>query len=305
MPEARLNRRGFIAGVVAAGFAVTAAPVLSQAIHTSTDGLEAGDIEVTTKDGKIPAYYAVPKGKGKRPVIYVVAEIWGLHEHIKDVCRRLAHKGYFAIANEPYSRIGQLWKLTDIKEVLAGANKLTDEQAFSDIDATVDWAAKHKLAAGSKLGITGFCRGGSMVWMYCAHSKRVKAGVAFYGPFLPTPPAMPLGVLDIADQLKAPVLGLYGGADQGIPLDTVERMRAALKAFGKDKQSIIHVYPDAPHGFNADYRPSYRKEVAADAWKRAFAWFKSTASRCEVRTTHSTLKKGALGRLFFHFVWGV
>jgi carboxymethylenebutenolidase len=275
VPEARLNRRGFIAGVVAAGFAVTAAPVLSQAITTSTDGLEAGDIEVLTKLGSIPAYYAVPKGKGKRPVILVVPEIWGLHEHIKDVCRRLAHKGYFAIANEPYSRIGQLWKLEDIKEVIAGANKLTDEQAFIDNDGTVDWAAKHKLAAGSKLGVTGFCRGGRMVWMYSAYSKRVKAGVAFYGPFLPTPPAMPLGVLDIADQLKAPVLGLYGGADQGIPLDTVERMRAALKAFGKDKESIIHVYPDAPHGFNADYRPSYRKEVAEDAWKRAFAWFKS------------------------------
>jgi carboxymethylenebutenolidase len=274
VPEARLNRRKFVQGVIAAGFAVTAAPVLSQAIHTSTDGLEAGDIEVAGRFGSFPAYYAVPKGKGKRPVILVVPEIWGLHEHIKDVCRRLAHKGYFAIANEPYSRIGQLWKLTDIKEVLAGANKLTDEQAFIDNDGTVDWAMKHKLANG-KLGITGFCRGGRMVWMYSAYSPRVKAGVAFYGPFLPTPPAMPLGVLDIADQLKAPVLGLYGGADQGIPLDTVERMRAALKAFGKDKQSIIHVYPDAPHGFNADYRPSYRKDVAEDAWKRAFAWFKS------------------------------
>ena len=275
VPEARLNRRGFIAGVIAAGFAVTAAPVLSQAIKTSTEGLEAGDIEVTTRLGSIPAYYAVPKGKGKRAVILVVPEIWGLHEHIKDVCRRLAHKGYFAIANEPYSRIGQLWKLTDIKEVIAGANKLTDEQAFIDIDGAADWAGKHKLGAGNKMGITGFCRGGRMVWMYSAYSKRIKAGVAFYGPFLPTPPAMPLGVLDIADQLKAPVLGLYGGADQGIPLDTVERMRAALKAFGKDKQSMIHVYPDAPHGFNADYRPSYRKEIAEDAWKRAFAWFKS------------------------------
>ena len=275
VPEARLNRRGFIAGVVAAGFAVTAAPVLSQAITTSTDGLEAGDIDVVTKLGSIPAYYAVPRNKGKRPIILVVPEIWGLHEHMKDVCRRLAHKGYFAISAEPYSRIGQLWKLTEIKDVLAGANKLTDEQAFIDLDGAADWASKHKLGAGNKMGITGFCRGGRMVWMYSAYSKRIKAGVAFYGPFLPTPPAMPLGVLDIADQLKAPVLGLYGGADQGIPLDTVERMRAALKAFGKDKESIIHVYPDAPHGFNADYRPSYRKDISEDAWKRAFAWFKS------------------------------
>ncbi len=275
VPEAHLDRRAFIAGCIAAGFAVTAAPVMAQAIKTSADGLETGDIEITTRYGTIPAYYAVPKGKGKRPVILVVPEIWGLHEHIKDVCRRLAHHGYFAIANEPYSRIGQLWKLTDIKEVLAGANKLTDEQAFIDNDGTVDWAAKHKLGNGAKLGVTGFCRGGRMVWMYSAYSKRVKAGVAWYGPFLPTPPAMPLGVLDIADHLKAPVLGLYGGADQGIPLDHVERMRAALHAFGKDKQSLIHVYPGAPHGFNADYRPSYRKADSDDGWQRAFAWFKS------------------------------
>jgi carboxymethylenebutenolidase len=274
VPEARLNRRGFIKGVVAAGFAVTAAPVLSQAIRTDTNGLEAGDVTISSPNGNFPAYYAVPKGKGKRPVIVVVPEIWGLHEHIKDVCRRVAKAGYFAISNEPYSRIGELWKLTEIKEVLAGANKLTDEVAFKDIDATVAWAGKHKLANAGKLGITGFCRGGRMVWMYSAYSPKVKAGVAFYGPFLPTPPAMTLGALDIADQLKAPVLGLYGGADQGIPLDTVERMRAGLKAFGKDKQSVIHVYPDAPHGFNADYRPSYRKEIAADAWKRAYAWFK-------------------------------
>ncbi|MEI6719488.1 MAG: dienelactone hydrolase family protein [Betaproteobacteria bacterium] len=274
MPEAGLDRRGFIAGVIAAGFAVTAAPVMAQAITTPMDGLEGGDIEIATTFGTVPGYYAVPKGKGKRPVILVVAEIWGLHEHIKDVCRRLAKQGCFAIANEPYARIGQLWKLTEIKDVLAGANKLTDEQAFLDLDGTVAWAAKHKLADANKLGITGFCRGGRMVWMYSAYSKKVKAGVAWYGPFLPTPPAMPQGALDIADQLKAPVLGLYGGADQGIPQATVERMQAALLAFGKEKESIIHVYPDTPHGFNADYRPSYRKKESEDAWKRAFAWFK-------------------------------
>jgi carboxymethylenebutenolidase len=274
VPEAKLNRRGFIAGVIAAGFAVTSAPVLSQAIRTSTDGLEAGDITIPSGNGSIPGYYAVPKGKGKRPVVIVVPEIWGLHEHIKDVVRRVAKMGYFAIASEPYSRIGELWKLTEIKEVLAGANKLDDAQAFKDIDASVSWASKHKLANTGKLGITGFCRGGRMVWMYSAYNPKVKAGVAWYGPFLPTPPAMPLGALDIADQLKVPILGLYGGADQGIPMATVERMRAALLAFGKDKQSVIHVYPDAPHGCHADYRPSYRKDTAADGWKRANAWFK-------------------------------
>ena len=274
VPQASLDRRGFIAGVIAAGFAVSAAPVLAQAIKTPMDGLEGGEVQIPVAGGNIPGYYAVPKGGGKHAVVMVVPEIWGLHEHIKDVCRRVAKAGYFAVANEPYSRIGDLWKLPDIKDVLAGANKLTDEQAFSDNDATVAWAGKHKRGHGAKLGITGFCRGGRMVWMYTAHNKKVKAGVAWYGPFLPTPPAMPNGALDIADQLHGKVLGLYGGADQGIPVATVERMRAALHAFGKDKESIIHVYPDAPHGFNADYRPSYRKDTAADGWKRMLAWFK-------------------------------
>lgn len=274
VPESKLDRRGFIAGVIAAGFAVTAAPVMAQAIKTSADGLEAGDIQIPSGNGTVPAYYAVQKGKGKRPVVIVVAEIWGLHEHIKDVCRRLAKAGYFAIANEPYFRIGELWKLTEIKDVLAGANKLDDDRAFLDIDATVAWASKHPLGNGGKLGITGFCRGGRMVWMYSAYNKKVKAGVAWYGGLNQMPPAMPLSPLDIADQLKAPVLGLYGGADSGIPIVMVERMRAALLAFGKEKESMIHVYPDMPHAFNADYRPSYRKEAAEDGWKRMNAWFK-------------------------------
>ena len=158
--------------------------------------------------------------------------------------------------------------------MLAGANKLNDDVAFLDIDATVGWAGKHALGNAGKLGITGFCRGGRMVWMYSAYSKKVKAGVAWYGPFMPTPPAMPQGALDIADELKAPVLGLYGGADQGIPVAHVERMKAALHAFGKEKMAQFHVYPDAPHGFNADYRPSYRKADSEDGWKRATAWFK-------------------------------
>ncbi len=269
VPDSRVDRRGFIAGVIAAGFAVTAEPIMAQAIKTSTDGLEAGDIKI----GDIPAYYAVPKGKGKRPVVVVVAEIWGLHEYVKDTCRRLAKAGYFAIANEPYFRLGELWKMTEIKEVLAAANKLDDATAFADLDATVGWAAKHKLANAGRLGVTGFCRGGRMVWMYTAHSKKVKAGVAWYGG-MGTTPAQPLTPLDIADKLNAPVLGLYGGADTGIPVVMVERMRAALFAFGKEKESIIHVYDGMPHAFHADYRPSYRKEAADDGWKRMLAWFK-------------------------------
>jgi carboxymethylenebutenolidase len=270
LPDVQVDRRGFVAACLAAGFAVTAEPLLAQAIRTPMDGLEGGD----TKIGEIPAYYAVPRSKGKRPVVLVVGEIWGNHEHIKDVVRRLAKAGYFAVANEPYFRIGELWKMTDIKEVIASANKLQDEQALKDLDAVVAWAEKHPRANASRLGITGFCRGGRTVWMYTAHNKKVDAGVAWYGSLMPSPPAMPTGPLDVADRIDRPVLGLYGGADQGIPQDHVERMRAALKAFGNDEKSQIHVYDDMPHAFNADYRPSYRKEAAEDGWKRMLAWFK-------------------------------
>ena len=270
VPDVRVDRRGFVAACLAAGFAVTAEPVLAQAIKTSMEGLDGGDIKI----GDIPAYYAVPKTGGKRPVVLVVAEIWGLHEHIKDVVRRVAKDGYFAVANEPYFRIGELWKMEDIKQVLAGSNQLADEQAFKDLDAVVAWANKQPRANTEKLAITGFCRGGRMVWMYSAHQKKLDAGVAWYGALNSTPPAMPQAPADVAGNLNAPVLGLYGGADQGIPPEAVEKMRAALKAAGKDKQSQIHVYEGMPHGFNADYRPSYRKESAEDGWKRMLAWFK-------------------------------
>jgi carboxymethylenebutenolidase len=271
VPDVQVDRRGFVAACLAAGFAVTAEPLLAQAIKTPMDGLEGGD----SKIGDIPIYYAVPKGKGKRPVVLVVGEIWGNHEHIKDVVRRVAKAGYFAVANEPYFRIGELWKMTDIKEILAGANKLTDEQAFADLDAVVAWAGKNPRANVSRLGITGFCRGGRMVWMYTAHNKKVDAAVAWYGGLNPMPPAQPLTPIDVADKIDRPVLGLYGGADQGIPLERVEMMRAGLKAFGNDKKSMIHVYEGMPHAFNADYRPSYRKGPAEDGWKRALAWFKA------------------------------
>lgn len=270
LPDVQVDRRGFIAAAIAAGFAVTAEPVLAQAIHTPMDGLVGGD----TKIGEIPAYYAVPKGADKRPVVLVVGEIWGNHEHIKDMVRRIAKAGYFAVANEPYFRLGDLAKMTEIKEVIAAANKLADEQAFADLDATLAWAERHPRANARKLGITGFCRGGRMVWMYTAHQKKVDAGVAWYGSLMPIPPAMPTGPLDVTDRIDRPVLGLYGGADQGIPMSHLERMRAGLQAFGNDKKSQIHVYDGMPHAFNADYRPSYRKEAAGDGWKRMLAWFK-------------------------------
>jgi carboxymethylenebutenolidase len=272
LPDVHVDRRGFVAACIAAGFAVTAEPLLAQAIKTPMDGLDGGD----TKIGEIPAYYAVPKSGGKRPVVLVVAEIWGLHEHIKDVVRRVAKEGYFAVANEPYFRQGELWKLEDIKQVMAGANQLSDEQAFKDLDATVAWVGKQARGNTDKLGITGFCRGGRMVWMYSAHQKKIDAGVAWYGGLSAAPPAISSTPLDIVDKLSAPVLGLYGGADQGIPVEQVEKLRAALKN-SKDKkaqQSQIQLYEGMPHGFNADYRPSYRKETAEDAWKRMLAWFK-------------------------------
>jgi carboxymethylenebutenolidase len=269
LPDVQVDRRGFVAACIAAGFAVTAEPLLAQAIKTSMDGLDGGDVKI----GDMPAYYAVPKGKGKRPVVIVVPEIWGLHEYIKDTVRRLGKAGYFAVSNDPYFRMGELWKLTDVKEVLGKALTLSDSQAFADLDRVVAWTEKHARANASKLGITGFCIGGRMVWMYTAHQKKVDAGVAWYGSLSPRG-AMPQTPIDVTDKIDRPVLGLYGGADQGIPLDLVERMRAGLLAFGNDKKSTIHVYEGMPHAFHADYRPSYRKEAADDGWKRMLAWFK-------------------------------
>ena len=275
VPKVSFSRRGFIASSLASGFALAAGPVVGQTvINTPADGLDAGVAQIPVSGGNLPVYFVSPKKAGKYPVVIVIPEIWGMHEHIRDVTRRLGKAGYFAVTLEPYFRMGDLTRIADIKEVLAKANSLTDEQMLSDLDALVAWSDKQPRANPKKLGITGFCRGGRTVWMYTAHSQRIKAGVAWYGGLSPTPPAQPLTPIDVTDKLNAPVLGLYGGADQGIPLELVERMRAGLLAFGKDKQSIIHVYPDTPHAFNADYRPSYRKEAAQDGWKRMLAWFK-------------------------------
>jgi carboxymethylenebutenolidase len=271
MPQTPLDRRGFIAAAIAAGFAVSAEPVLAQAIRTPMDGLEGGDVKV----GELPAYYAVKKGSGKRPVVIVIPEIWGMHEYQKDICRRLAKVGYFGVSLDPFFRSGDLSKVTEIKQVLAGANALSDQQAFADLDSLVAWAEKHPRANAGKLGLTGMCRGGRMVWMYTAHNKKIDAAVAWYGPTYAEPTSLkPQNPVDVTDKIDRPVLGLYAGADQGIPMDHVDRMRAGLQAFGHDKKSQIHVYPDVPHAFHADYRPTYRKEQAEDGWKRMLAWFK-------------------------------
>jgi carboxymethylenebutenolidase len=274
-PDVRFTRRGFIASSLATGFALGAGPVMAQtAIKTSEDGLEVGAARIPVQGGDLPAYFAAPKKAGRRAAVIVIPEIFGMHEYQKDICRRLAKAGYYAITLDPYFRKGDLTKISEFKEVLAAANTLEDAQMLADLDALVAWVEKQPKANAKKLGITGMCRGGRTVWMYVAHSKKIKAGVAWYGGLNPAPPAMPLTPLDVADQLHAPVLGLYGGADQGIPLEMVERMRAALLAFGKDKESVIHVYAGMPHAFHADYRPSYRKEAAEDGWKRMLAWFK-------------------------------
>ncbi len=269
------SRREFLVAAAAAGIALSVRPVSAQTmIVTPSDGLEVGDSKITARDGiPIPVYFAAPQRAGKFPTVLVIPEIWGAHEHIKDVARRLAKAGYFALVVEPYTRIGDLTKLTEIKDVMAAANKLTDEQCFADLDVALEWAGKQPKADLARLGITGFCRGGRTTWMYTAHNPRIKAGVAWYGGLNANPPAQPKTPIDIAGQLHAPVLGLYGGKDQGIPQAAVDKLKAALKAAGKDKESQIHVYPDAGHAFNADYRPSYRKEEAQDGWKRMLAWF--------------------------------
>lgn len=277
LPTTTFDRRSFLVSAAASGIALAARPVAAQTmIVTPMDGLDGGDIEVPSFDRRIPAYVAMPKTAGRHPVILVSQEIFGVHEHIKDVCRRLAHSGYFAIAPELYVRQGDPRQYTDIPTLLKEVvSKVPDEQVMKDFDACVAYAAAHPKADAKRIGITGFCYGGRVVWLYCAHSNRVKAGVAWYGRLVgAATPLTPKHPIDIADQLAAPVLGLYGGADQGIPLDTVERMRAALRAYGKGHESIIHVYDGAPHAFNADYRPSYRKEAAQDGWQRMLDWFR-------------------------------
>ncbi len=273
LPKTNWSRRGFVVTTLASGFALSVRPVTAETITTSAEGLEAGEVKIPTADGEMPAYRAMPSKGDNFPVVLVVQEIFGVHEHIKDICRRLAKEGYLAIAPELYARQGDVSKLTDFQEIISKVvSKVPDKQVMSDLDASVAWAKKNK-GDTSKLAVTGFCWGGRIVWLYSAHNPDLKAGVAWYGRLVGMEDDLhPKHPQDIADQLKAPVLGLYGGADQGIPNDTVEKMQAALKEAGGKSQ--IKLYPDTPHGFHADYRPSYRKEQAEDGWKRMLAWFK-------------------------------
>lgn len=267
-----VSRRGFTATTLAVGFAAAVRPVSAQTITTDDRGLDAGVVEIPTAEGKIPAYRAMPKGAGPFPVVLVVQEIFGVHEHIKDLCRRLAKLGYYAIAPELFFRQGDVSKETDFRRIIGNVvSKVPDAQVMSDLDSAVALAKSEK-GDDTRVAITGFCWGGRIVWLYAAHSPALKAGVAWYGRLVgDTDELHPKNAIDVAAQLKAPVLGLYGGADTGIPVDTVDRMREAAKAGSTEVE--LHVYPDAPHAFNADYRPSYRKIEAENGWERMLAWF--------------------------------
>ena len=271
-----LSRRGFFmsaSAAAAAGYTLAAGPVRADVIKTDTSGLATGDVKIKVVDGEMPGYFARPAGVSNPPVVLVAMEIFGLHEYIKDVTRRLAKLGAFAVAPDYYYRKGaDLTKITDIPQLLPIVNSKPDAELLSDLDSTVAWA-KSQGGDTAKLGIIGFCRGGRTVWEYAAHSSTLKAGAAFYGPPVDPPnPLWPKSPTQLASEMKAPVLGLYGEADTGIPVATVEALKAALAAANKPAE--FKIYPEAPHGFHADYRGSYRKDAAEDAWKQAQAWFK-------------------------------
>jgi carboxymethylenebutenolidase len=266
-------RRGFVTSGLVSGFTLATARVEAQAIHTDATGLEAGEVRVPVKDGALPAYAARPTGSGRFPIVLVVEEIFGVHEYIKDICRRLAKLGYLAVAGEYYARLGDLSAMTDGGQIVRDViSKAPDGQMMSDMDAVAKWAAAGQ-GDPTRLGIVGFCRGGRNVWLYAAHNPTLKAAVAFYGPVSgATSTIQPRTPLDLAAELKCPLLGLYGGQDTGIPEPTLREAETRARAAGRTVEIVV--YPDAPHGFHADYRPSYRRADAEDAWARMLAWFR-------------------------------
>lgn len=269
----QLTRRTFIVGSLAAGFALAALPVSAQTITTDTKGLVAGEVKIPVEGGEIPGYRAMPQAGGPFATVLVVHEIFGVHEHIKDICRRLAKSGYFAVAPALFAREGDVARLSDIQQIMKVVATVPDRQVASDLDATVAWVETTDHADTKRLGIVGFCWGGRQVWLYATHNPNLRAGVAWYGPLRrPKTDLTPEGPLDLVSKINAPVLGLYGGADPNIPMSQIDEMRAALKAAGKPSEIVV--YPDTPHGFNADYRPSYRPKQARDGWRRMDAWFK-------------------------------
>lgn len=269
-----LSRRGFLVTSLATGFALASTPLMAQAISTSTRGLVAGEVSVPVKGGHIPAYRAMPAKPGKHPTIVVIQEIFGVHEHIKDICRRLAKMGYYAIAPELFARQGDVSKMSDIGEILSQVvAKVPDAQVFADLDSSIAFAKASGHADTKKLGTLGFCYGGRMVWLYNQHNPRVKAGVAYYGLLSGLKSEIKANdPIDIASSLKVPTLGLYAGSDSFIPDAVVDQMRAELQK--SNSGSDIVVFPGLNHGFNADYRPTYDKAAADYAWKLASDWLK-------------------------------
>jgi carboxymethylenebutenolidase len=277
MPTTDFSRRGFVVTSLTAGFALAVQPVMAQTvITTDSSGLTAGEVQIPVADGTIPAYRAMPQSGGPFPTVLVVQEIFGVHEHIKDVCRRFAKLGYLAVAPALYARQGDVLKLSDMKDIMPIVAKVPDAEVLSDLDATAVWMAANQ-GDTKRLGVTGFCWGGRIVWLYAAHNPALKAAVAWYGPLTrPTNELQTTNPPDLVKDLKAPVLGLYGGADAGIPLADIEKMRDLVKEAPKPCEIVI--YPDTPHGFHADYRPSYRPEAAQDGWKRLQEWFKKNGA---------------------------
>ena len=277
-PSRDFSRRDFVRASVGTGFAAAVLPVMAQTvIKTDSAGLLVGEVMIPVGDFKLPAYRAAPLGKPNAPVVLVISEIFGVHEHIADVARRLAQQGYFAVAPELFVRQGDAGAYGEIAKLLSEVvNKVPDAQVMADLDATAAWA-KGQGANASRLGITGFCWGGRITWLYAAHNPTVKAGVAWYGRLQGALTALnPAQPIDRVNQLNGPVLGLYGGQDSGIPVESVNAMKAALaNGSAAAKKSQFVVYPEAPHAFHADYRPSYRKDAADDGWQRCLAWFKS------------------------------
>src|SRR5450755_1007281 len=274
------SRRHVLMTTLSTGFALAVSPIAASALTTDSDELEAGEVKIPTSAGDVPGYRARPlKPKGKVPVILVVHEIFGVHEHIKDVCRRFAKEGFYAIAPELFARQGDVSKMTDFKEIHDKVvSKVPDAQVLSDLDAALAFAKKDPHVDASKLSITGFCWGGRIVWLYAAHQPALKAGVAWYGKIVGDKDDLhPRNPTDIVAELKAPILGLYGGKDQSIPVDTVQQQAQALAASSNAsaKASSIHIYPDAGHAVFADYRPSYQQESAEDGWKRLNDWLKT------------------------------
>lgn len=270
-----LSRRGFVMTSLISGLTLAVTPVEAQVIHTDATGIEAGEVKIPAADGPMPGYRAVPEGAGPFPLVLVIEEIFGVHDYIKDICRRLAKAGYCAVAPELYARQGDLSQMSDVKVIVRDViSKTPDAQWIGDLDATVAWAASAAKGDPARLGAMGWCRGGRGAWLYDAHRRDLKAAVAWYGPLGGEPSGIqPRSAGDLAGEIHAPLLALYGGADTGIPVASVEAARDRAKAAGRHVELVV--YPEAPHGFHADYRPSYRKDAAEDGWRRALAFLKA------------------------------